>query len=56
MGALLTVCIIMLVLCLGTEILYFVTELPEMLREAREWRCWKKAHKSGYRMRKNFYI
>ena len=56
MGALLTVCIIMLVLCLGTEILYFITELPEMLREMREWRCWRKAHKSCYRVRKNFYI
>ena len=56
MGALLTVCIIMLFLCLGTEVLYFVTELPNMLREAKEWHCWKKAHKSSYRMRKNFYI
>lgn len=54
MGALLTVCLIMLVLCLVTEILYFITELPEMIREAREWHCWKKAHKSSYRMRKIF--
>ena len=56
MGALLTVCLIMLFLALGTEVLYFVTELPEMLREAKEWRCWRKAHATRYHRRKNFYI
>ena len=54
MGALLTVCIVMLLLCLVTEALYFIAELPEMIREAKEWRCWRKAHGSRYRCRKIF--
>ena len=53
MGALITVIIFMLFLCLGVEILYFITELPEMIREAKEWRCWKKAHKFYGEVRKS---
>lgn len=56
MGALITVVFFMLFLCLGVEVLYFITELPEMIREAKEWKCWRKAHASRYHMRKNFYI